>query len=220
MNLNIDEPKKAYGVLPLIEPLEAVIGPRLPCMVKTVLLPFRDKIISDGLLMQYNVIFGGGTKKLFNEEYRRAKETFGIITSLGEPPSALPQKEPKKRPRKATAAAASRSAAAYAKAIARELSKITDAFCQEFLNEEYAELCRNLAMALARKRPSPLFRGRLATWASGIVRTIAWVNFLHDPSQTPHLKLYSKPSDNVIRPNKASTSRKILLWAPMAMERA
>jgi hypothetical protein len=59
------------------------------------------------------------------------------------------------------------------------------------LNEEYAELCRKLTTALARKRPSPLLRGRLETWASGIVRTIGWANFLHDPSQTPHLKLYS-----------------------------
>ena len=68
---------------------------------------------------------------------------------------------------------------------------MTDAFCREFLNEEYAELCRKLATALARKRPSPLLRGRLETWASGIVRTIGWVNFLHDPSQTPHLALLS-----------------------------
>jgi hypothetical protein len=44
---------------------------------------------------------------------------------------------------------------------------------------------------LARKRPSPLLRGKLETWAVGIIRTIGWANFLHDPSQTPHLKLYA-----------------------------
>ncbi len=68
---------------------------------------------------------------------------------------------------------------------------MTDAFCQEFLNEEYAELCRKLAAALARKRPSPLLRGRLKTWACGVVRTIGWVNFLDDSSQAPHLRLRS-----------------------------
>ena len=49
--------------------------------------------------------------------------------------------------------------------------------------------CRKLAGALARKRPSPLLRGKLETWASGIVRTIGRVNFLDDSSGTPHLKL-------------------------------
>ncbi|TVS19576.1 MAG: hypothetical protein EA424_08025 [Planctomycetaceae bacterium] len=68
---------------------------------------------------------------------------------------------------------------------------MTDDFCREHLNDDYAELCRELTATLARKRPSPLLRGRLATWASGIVRTIGWVNFLHDPSQTPHMKLYA-----------------------------
>lgn len=62
-------------------------------------------------------------------------------------------------------------------------------FCREYLNEEYAELCRRLAEKLARKRPSPLLRGKPTTWACGIVRTIGWVNFLEDRSGTPHLKL-------------------------------
>ena len=58
--------------------------------------------------------------------------------------------------------------------------EMTDAFCREFLNEEYADLCRKLALALARKRPSPLLRGKPATWACGIVRTIGWVNYRGD----------------------------------------
>lgn len=106
-------------------------------------------------------------------------------------PAAEPPKKSKQRPRKAMAAVGGRSASGEAKAVAEALIEMTDAFCREFLNEEYAELCRKLATALARKRPSPLLRGRLETWASGIVRTIGWVNFLHDPSQTPHLALLS-----------------------------
>jgi hypothetical protein len=66
-----------------------------------------------------------------------------------------------------------------------------DDFCQEHLNDEYAELCRRLTEKLARKRPSPLVSGKPATWASGIVRTIGWVNFLDDRSQKPHMKLTS-----------------------------
>ena len=66
---------------------------------------------------------------------------------------------------------------------------LTDAFCREHLNAEYEALCRKLAAALARKRPSPLTRGKPEVWASAVVRVIGWVNFLDDSSQTPHLKL-------------------------------
>ena len=42
---------------------------------------------------------------------------------------------------------------------------------------------------LARKRPSPLARGKPESWASGIVRVVGWVNFLGDPSQPHHMKM-------------------------------
>ncbi len=186
-------PNKAYGVLGLADPLEEVIGPSLPRLVTTVLLPFEGRIIYDGLVSGYNITFGGGIKRTLNEEYKQAKEALGIITSLGDDmvPASEPPKKSKQRPRKAMAVVGGRSASGEAKAVAEALIQLTDAFCLEFLNEEYAELCRKLATSLARKRPSPLLRGRLETWASGIVRTIGWVNFLHDPSQTPHLKLLS-----------------------------
>ncbi len=66
---------------------------------------------------------------------------------------------------------------------------LTDAFCRERLDGEYEALCRKLAGALARKRPSPLLGGKPTTWACGVVRTIGWVNFLDDRSQEPHMKL-------------------------------
>src|SRR5208337_1166828 len=49
---------------------------------------------------------------------------------------------------------------------------MTDQFCREQLNEEYAVLCRRLAEKLARKRPSPLLGGKPETWACGIIRTM------------------------------------------------
>lgn len=70
-----------------------------------------------------------------------------------------------------------------------EIADLVDAFCKEHLNAEYADLCRKLTEKLARKRPSPLASGKPNTWACGIVRTIGWVNFLDDKSQTPHMKL-------------------------------
>lgn len=70
-----------------------------------------------------------------------------------------------------------------------EVARLVDSFCQEHLNEEYAEICQRLVEKLGRKRPSPLVSGKPATWACGIVRTIGWVNFLDDRSQKPHMKL-------------------------------
>jgi hypothetical protein len=67
------------------------------------------------------------------------------------------------------------------------LAEVIDRFCQQHLNEEYAQVCRRLAAALCRKRPSPVTRGRLQSWACGIVYTIGSINFLFDRSQTPHL---------------------------------
>jgi hypothetical protein len=70
-----------------------------------------------------------------------------------------------------------------------EIAGLVDAFCKEHLNDEYADLCRKLTEKLARKRPCPLVSGKPQTWTCGIVRTIGWVNFLDDRSQTPHMKL-------------------------------
>ncbi len=66
---------------------------------------------------------------------------------------------------------------------------MTDEFCREHLNEEYAELCRKMAVALCRKRPSPLESGREKSWAGGIVYTLGRVNFLFDKSTEPYMNL-------------------------------
>ena len=180
-------PNKAYGVLGLADPIEEVIGPYLPIMVNAVLLPFKGQIIYDGLLASYPISFGGGMKRMLNNEYNQAKEAFGIITSL--PEGSQPPPPPKKPRVRVASPAKGRSSAAEAKDILDTLIQMTDSFCKGFLNEEYADLCRKLATALARKRPSPLLQGNPETWACGIVRTIGWVNYLDDRSQKPHLKL-------------------------------
>jgi hypothetical protein len=71
----------------------------------------------------------------------------------------------------------------------QEIGALVEKFCLEHLNAEYAAVCRGLLEKLARKRPSPLVSGKAATWACGIIRTIGWVNFLDDSTQTPHMKL-------------------------------
>ena len=78
------------------------------------------------------------------------------------------------------------------------ITALTDAFCKRHLNEEYAEMCRRLTVALARKRPTPLVQGQEKVWACGIVRTIGWANVLDDPKQSPYMKLIAIDPDDTI----------------------
>ena len=70
-----------------------------------------------------------------------------------------------------------------------DLVRRTDAVCREHLDDDYAQLCRRMAAALCRKRPSPVTRGRIDSWACGIAYAIGSVNFLGDRTQTPHMRL-------------------------------
>jgi hypothetical protein len=46
------------------------------------LLPFRDKIVYDGLISSFRISFGGGMRRSFKESYEAAKKRLGIVTSL------------------------------------------------------------------------------------------------------------------------------------------
>jgi hypothetical protein len=173
----------AYGVLALSQPFEELIGPQLPYFAETVLLPFNDKIIYDGLMSGYGISFGAGIRRSLNEEYNQAKARYGIVTSLPIPSDArpVPARKPKaKSPPNASPKAESAD-------VLKNIVAMIDEFCHQHLNEEYAVVCGRLAEKLARKRPSPLLRGSPNSWAAGIVRAAGWVNFLHDKSQSPYM---------------------------------
>lgn len=80
-----ETPPKAYGVVALTNTFEEILGPRLPIMLETVLLPFKGQIVYDGFLTPYRIIFGGGIRRELNDYYREAKHRVGIITSLPPP---------------------------------------------------------------------------------------------------------------------------------------
>jgi hypothetical protein len=183
--LACDEKTAVYGVTALVDPMERVIPKPLPAMIETVLLPFRGKLIYDGIVSTFNVTFGPGSRRGFEETFRTAKASGGIVISL---PWETPASQPGAEARKPGPSKTSQPRVAGAQEVLKEVIAMTDAFCQARLNEEYMALCRKLAGKLASKRPSPLLRGELRTWACGIIRTIGWVNFLDDRSQSPHLK--------------------------------
>ena len=68
-----------------------------------------------------------------------------------------------------------------------QIVALTDGFCAERLDAEYARLCARLVAKLARKRPSPLLRGDFRVWAGATIYTVGSVNFLFDRSQPLHL---------------------------------
>jgi hypothetical protein len=175
----------AYGVLALSQPFADLVGPYLPILMQTVLLPFKDRIVYDGLLAGLGVTlsFGPGIRRMLNEEFKQAKARHGIVTSLPMSNVQLPPRAAKARP------APKPPSREQKDEVVDVIINLIDQFCQEYLNEEYAVLCRKLAEKLARKRPSPLLHGSPNTWASGIVRTVGWINFLHDKSQTPYMRL-------------------------------
>ena len=80
--LDSRDPAKAYGVLGIITSFEEMIGPNLPIVVEVVLLPFKNRIIYDGTLLSFNVLFGKGIRRSINDSFSQAKTSFGIITSL------------------------------------------------------------------------------------------------------------------------------------------
>ncbi|MDF1810568.1 MAG: DnaJ domain-containing protein [Verrucomicrobiales bacterium] len=90
---------RAFGVLGLTQPVSELVH-QLPASVATTLLPFRNMIVCDGMIVMRQISFGPGIKKSLNESYRLAKETSGIITDLTAWPvrGNVSRKKAKKKP--------------------------------------------------------------------------------------------------------------------------
>jgi hypothetical protein len=68
------------------------------------------------------------------------------------------------------------------------ITALTDSFCEQHLNDQYRSMIHRVVGVLARKRPSPLLKGRDNVWAAAAVHAVGCSNFLDDPSQSPHCK--------------------------------
>ena len=77
------EDEEVYQVSGIISSWEEMFyGAPMPLIVEATFMPFRDVIISDGLVMPYNVIVGGGMKRMFKDVYMNAKKSGRIHQSL------------------------------------------------------------------------------------------------------------------------------------------
>ena len=74
---------KVYAVLGLYDRFEDLFqGRPLPILVEAVLLPYKGKIIHDGLYRSYSIDFGRGIRSSLNEDYAAAKQNGRIILAL------------------------------------------------------------------------------------------------------------------------------------------
>jgi hypothetical protein len=87
---------------------------------------------------------------------------------------------------------------------------LIDAVCAQYLNDEYAQLSRPLAAALARKRPSPIVRGKAEIWACGIVYALGTVNFLFVKSQDPYMRADELCAAFGVSQSSGSTKAKLI----------
>lgn len=77
------EDEQVYLVSGIISSWEEMFyGAPMPLIVEATFIPFRDVIISDGLVIPYNIMLGGGMKRMFKDVYMAAKKSGQIHRSL------------------------------------------------------------------------------------------------------------------------------------------
>jgi len=87
-----------------------------------------------------------------------------------------------------------------------KLIEMTDDFCDEFLNDDYKQLCEKLIQKMSRKRNIPFSTGKIENWAASIVYALGQINFLFDKSFTPYA--CSDDICNYFGTTKSTTSSK------------
>lgn len=74
---------KVYGVVGLLQDWRELVPDfALPTMINTMIFPFKDKIIYDGIFSSFSIQFGSGIRKGFEQTYQKAKGSNEIITFL------------------------------------------------------------------------------------------------------------------------------------------
>lgn len=72
---------RAFAVSGISDPLDEMF-PYTPFLAEAVLIPFKDRIIYDGLIIGYSVHFGSGIRTGIKSIYEKAKHNSGLITQL------------------------------------------------------------------------------------------------------------------------------------------
>jgi hypothetical protein len=76
-----EENNKWYGINGITSSIGETVQ-EIPCIIKTVLIPFRNKIIYNSLIENYNIIIGKNIKQGLIENYQKVRIENGIINKL------------------------------------------------------------------------------------------------------------------------------------------
>jgi hypothetical protein len=87
---------------------------------------------------------------------------------------------------------------------------LTDAFCRDYLNDEYADLARTMTATFCRKRPSPLASGQPRTWACGIIHVLGRLNFLSDKASKPYMTMAEVSAGFGVGESTASAKARVI----------
>lgn len=81
------ESGRVFGILGLTQPLDEIVSQQFPALVETILMPFRGRIVCDGLISSFAIYIGPGLRRSLGETYRAAKDEGSILVSF-DPPKA------------------------------------------------------------------------------------------------------------------------------------
>ena len=70
---------------------------------------------------------------------------------------------------------------------AERLIEMVSVFCDQYLDDDYKQLCVKLILKMSRKRLVPFLSGRIEIWAAAVIYAIGSINFLFDKSFNPYV---------------------------------
>jgi len=99
------------------------------------------------------------------------------------------------------------------KQIEKKLLELTAGFCEQKLDDDYAQLCEKLILKMGRKREVPFQTGKVEIWAAAVISALGSINFLFDKAFEP----YATPDDicNYFGTKKSTVSAKALIIKDM-----
>ena len=68
-----------------------------------------------------------------------------------------------------------------------KLTQMVDGFCDEYLNDEYKEICHEIIEDMANGKSVRYTMGKLEVWASAIIYAVSQINSLFDKSNEVHI---------------------------------
>lgn len=113
--IELSKKPRIFLVLGLTQPLEAILRQPLPAIGETTLLPFRGKIVCDGVISSPRIAIGNQLRKDYNEFYQTAKKKGELISELGVSPKVRKAPAAKKASAKKPANPLERLVASVAK---------------------------------------------------------------------------------------------------------